>query len=309
MNQKPLPVVFLMGPTASGKTALALQLAARLPVEIVSVDSAQVYRGMDIGTAKPSPAMQQQVPHHLLDLLDPAEIYSAARFCTDARAAIAAIRARGRLPLLVGGTMLYFKALRDGLSELPTANAGLRARLTSEAQQHGWPVLHERLKQRDPQSAARLNPNDGQRIQRALELNELTGRTVADLHDEGRRHAYNEPVLTLALSPPQRAELHERIRQRFLQMMADGFLDEVRRLKARADLQADLPSIRAVGYRQLWAHLDGESSYDEAVEQGIAATRQYAKRQITWLRSMADLHLLDPAEPNLCDRVLRLLAA
>ena len=286
-----------------------MQLAARLPVEIVSVDSAQVYRGMDIGTAKPSAAMQQQVPHHLLDLLDPTEIYSAARFCADARAAIAAIRARGRLPLLVGGTMLYFKALRDGLSELPTANTELRARLTNEAQKHGWPALHERLKQCDPQSATRLNPNDGQRIQRALELNELTGRTVADLHDEGRRGAFSEPVLALALSPPQRAVLHERIRQRFLQMMADGFLEEVRRLKARADLQPDLPSIRAVGYRQLWAHLNGESSYDEAIEQGIAATRQYAKRQITWLRSMTDLHLVDPTEPNLSERVLRLLNA
>ena len=296
-----------MGPTASGKTGLALDLAAHLPIEIVSVDSAQVYRGMDIGTAKPTAAMQAQVPHHLLDLLDPTEAYSAARFCTDTLTAIASIRARGRIPLLAGGTMLYFKALSEGLSELPKADAALRSRLTTEAQQQGWPALHERLKRCDPVTAARLNPNDGQRIQRALEIFELTGRSAADLHSVGRSSALAGPVLKLALSPPQRGELHERIRRRFLQMLDDGFLDEVKALKARGDLHAELPSMRAVGYRQWWSHLDGEYSYDEAIERGVAATRQYAKRQITWLRSMADVTLLDPTEPALCQRVLRLL--
>ena len=294
------PVILLMGPTASGKTALALALAERLPVEIVSVDSALVYRGLDIGSAKPDAQMRARVPHHLIDILDPAEPYSAARFAADARRLIGEIRARGRVPLLAGGTMLYFRALTRGLSELPSADPALRARLEAEAAAHGWPALHARLARLDPDSAARLHPNDQQRVQRALEIVETTGQPVGAFYAaHGEAGEGGERWCRLALNPPARSVLHARIAARFHEMMADGFLDEVRRLHARGDLHPDLPAIRAVGYRQLWAHLDGEYGLDEAVERGIAATRQFAKRQLTWLRSEPDLNWLDPAQDDL----------
>ncbi|MFP5306934.1 MAG: tRNA (adenosine(37)-N6)-dimethylallyltransferase MiaA, partial [Gammaproteobacteria bacterium] len=278
------PIVMLMGPTASGKTGLALALAKRLPVEVVSVDSAQVYRGMDIGTAKPSPEVLARVPHHLVDVLDPTEIYSAARFAADARALIDAIRARRRIPLLVGGTMLYFRALQHGLSELPSADADVRARLARQARVEGWPALHARLRSVDPETAARLHPNDQQRIQRALEIYELTGMPPSALQAQASGGGLRGPVRRLALLPAQRAVLHERIARRFDEMMAQGLLEEVRKLRARGDSRPDLPSMRAVGYRQLWAHLDGRLTLDEAVARAVAATRQYAKRQLTWLR-------------------------
>ena len=298
------PTVLLMGPTASGKSGLALAIAERLPVEIVSVDSAQVYRGMDIGTAKPSREIQARVPHHLVDLVDPAEAYSAARFCADAIAAIAAIRRRGRIPLLVGGTMLYFRALQDGLSDLPGADAALRARLAAEAARAGWPALHARLGRLDPESAARLHPNDAQRIQRALELVELGGAPVARLQAARSAPGLSGPVVKLALVPAERRELHERIRRRFGEMMDAGFLDEVRALRARGDLAPDLPSMRAVGYRQLWAHLDGACDLPTAVERAIAATRQLAKRQLTWLRAERGVTALESGQPDLLQRAL-----
>jgi tRNA dimethylallyltransferase len=285
MSPEP-PVVLLMGPTASGKSRLALELAARCDVEIVSVDSAQVYRGMDIGTAKPTAQERAQVSHHLLDILDPAEAYSAARFAADARRLIVEIRSRGRIPLLVGGTMLYFKALDEGLSALPSADSVLRQRLAREAQTLGWPALHARLAAADPVTAARLHPNDQQRIQRALEILEATGIAPSVFHARPRASSRPEgAVLRVALVPGDRAVLHRRIEQRFDAMMALGFVDEVRRLHARGDLHAELPSIRAVGYRQLWTHLQGDYGLDEAVARGKAATRQYAKRQLTWLRA------------------------
>ncbi len=297
------PVVLLMGPTASGKTQLALDLAARLPVEIISVDSALVYRGMDIGSAKPDAATLKRVPHHLIDILDPSEPYSAARFADDALRLIGEIRARQRVPLLVGGTMLYFRALTQGLNELPSADPAVRARLEDEARRLGWPALHARLAALDPQIAARLHPNDQQRIQRALEVIELSGHAASLLQAQPRRRAAL-PWCKLALNPPQRSELHARIARRFHAMMEQGFLEEVGRLYARGDLHPELPSIRAVGYRQLWAYLQGECSESEAVERGIAATRQFAKRQLTWLRSETDLNWLDPAQPDLLDRAL-----
>ncbi|MEQ1439580.1 tRNA (adenosine(37)-N6)-dimethylallyltransferase MiaA [Fontimonas sp. SYSU GA230001] len=287
------PVLMLMGPTAAGKSGLALALAERVPVEIISVDSAQIYRGMDIGTAKPSAAERARVPHHLIDILDPSDSYSAARFAAEARVLIEQIRQRGRVPLLVGGTMLYFRALLHGLSELPPADPSLRARLQALAREHGWPALHERLRRVDPVTAARLHPNDRQRIARALEIVELTGKPASALHGPAGKPALEGRVLRFALVPERRAELHARIDQRFEQMMRQGFLDEVRRLWSRGDLRTDLPSMRAVGYRQLWAHLDGRLTLDEAVAQGKAATRQYAKRQLTWLRGEPGLSVLD----------------
>jgi tRNA dimethylallyltransferase len=297
------PAVLLMGPTASGKTGLSMALAAELGGEIVSVDSAQVYRGMDIGTAKPSPAMRAQVRHHLLDIRDPADAYSAAQFRADALAAVADIRQRGRIPLLVGGTMLYFRALQRGLSALPPADPAFRERLEAEARTQGWPALHARLAARDPQTAARLHPNDAQRIQRALEIVEATGRPASRMRTGGG-DGLPGPAVKLALNPPARAVLHERIRQRFEAMMAAGFLDEVAALRARGDLDPDLPSMRAVGYRQLRAHLDGAYGLDVAIERGIAATRQLAKRQLTWLRSETGVATLDPDTPRLLQDAL-----
>ncbi|MEC9359160.1 MAG: tRNA (adenosine(37)-N6)-dimethylallyltransferase MiaA [Pseudomonadota bacterium] len=294
-----IPVVLLMGPTASGKTALSFALAERFDVEIVSVDSALVYRGMDIGTAKPDAAVRARIPHHLIDILDPAQAYSAARFAADAGRLIREIRARGRLPLLVGGTMLYFRALTRGLSELPSADPDLRARIEAEAAVQGWPRLHRRLVELDPVTAARLPPNDGHRIQRALEICELGGGPASARFAAGAHSTLQGPVIKLAPNPPERARLHQRIEQRFRQMIDQGLVAEVARLRARGDLDPDMPSMRAVGYRQMWRHLDGETSLEQAVDQGIAATRQFAKRQLTWLRTETDVHYLDPDSPDL----------
>jgi len=275
--------VCLTGPTACGKTELALALAQRVPLEIISMDSALVYRGLDIGTAKPSPATRGAVPHHLIDILDPTESYSAGRFARDAGALIDEIRSRGRLPLLVGGTLLYLRALRDGLSPLPRADRAVRAELDAQAAELGLKALHERLRRVDPAAAARIAPSDRQRIQRALEVHALTNRPISELQradDERKRPA----VLAIALVPESRAELALRIERRFDAMVAAGFLSEVERLRARGDLNADMPAMRAVGYRQLWAHLDGRCTWEEARAKAIVATRQYAKRQLTWLR-------------------------
>jgi tRNA dimethylallyltransferase len=275
----------LAGPTASGKSEAALAIAAALAprrtVEIVSVDSALVYRGMDIGTAKPSAAERAAVPHHLIDIVDPAERYSAARFITDAGAAVAAIRERGGVPLLVGGTMLYFKALFDGLDALPEADPAVRADIDARAQHSGWPALHAELAAIDPATAARLAPNDSQRIQRALEVHHVSGRPLSAWHSPP--DGLTPPLI--ALEPADRAWLHARIGERFAAMLAAGFVDEVRRLRARADLHADLPSMRAVGYRQAWSALD-DDDLDSLATKATAATRQLAKRQLTWLRSM-----------------------
>jgi tRNA dimethylallyltransferase len=285
----------LAGPTASGKTALALALARRWPVEIVSVDSALVYRGMDIGTAKPSPAERAAAPHHLLDVIDPAQSYSAAQFVADARRLVAEIRARGRWPLLVGGTMMYFKALVDGIDEMPPAAPAIRAAIDAEAALLGWPAMHAKLAEVDPVTAARLKPNDSQRIQRALEVWRASGTPLSALHQRARRDAPPRDGALLALEPASRAWLHARIAQRFDAMLDAGFLDEVRRLRADPSLDLDLPSMRCVGYRQAWEALDASDPPDVADlrERGIAATRQLAKRQITWLRSMGHRHVVE----------------
>jgi tRNA dimethylallyltransferase len=297
--------VLLLGPTACGKSALAMALAERLPLEIVSVDSAQVYRGMDIGTAKPPADERARVPHHLLDIREPNEPYSAAGFVRDASRAIDAIRARGRLALLVGGTMLYARALRGGLSELPAADPAVRLHIDAQAREQGWPALHDRLREIDPATAGRLPPNDSQRIQRALEVFELTGAPLSSLQGAPRPAALG--LLTIALLPQDRAELHRRIERRFDQMLAAGFLDEVRRLMARGDLDADLPSMRSVGYRQAWRHLRGETGFAGFRSEALAATRQLAKRQITWLRSMQDARRVEPFDGGALDVVHRLL--
>ncbi|WP_429942250.1 tRNA (adenosine(37)-N6)-dimethylallyltransferase MiaA [Achromobacter xylosoxidans] len=288
-------VICLAGPTAAGKSASTLALAERWPLEIVNVDSATIYRGMDIGTAKPSPVEQAQVPQHLLDIRDPAQSYSAAEFRADALRLIDEIRARGRIPLLAGGTMMYYKALRDGLDDLPQADPALRAELEARAARDGWPALHAELARLDPVTAARLAPNDSQRIQRALEICQLSGQPMSALLGRQRAAAGDDDnrYLTISLEPSERAALHARIEQRFDAMLANGLLEEVRGLHARADLHPGLPSVRCVGYRQMWAHLDGEISLEEAREQGIAATRQLAKRQITWLRAQPERVIVD----------------
>ncbi len=298
----PADAVLLLGPTACGKSALAMALAEVVPLEIVSIDSAQVYRSLNIGTAKPSTPERAQVPHHLIDIRDPAEPYSVAEFVGDAQRAIGEIRARGRLPLLVGGTMLYARALRGGLSDLPAADAAVRARLEAQAHELGWPALHARLALVDPVTAARLPPNDSQRIQRALEVFELTGTPLSQLHGTAQPSALR--LRTVALLPDGRAELHRRIEARFDAMLASGFLDEVRALMARGDLNADLPALRSVGYRQAWRHLAGATTLAEFRAQAIAATRQLAKRQITWLRSMSDAVCIDPFGAETMPRVV-----
>lgn len=275
--------VLLAGPTCAGKTALALALAERFPVEIVSVDSAQVYRGMDIGTSKPSAQVRARVPHHLIDVCDPAESYNAGRFRRDALRLIPEIRDRGRIPLLVGGTMLYFRALTRGIAPLPEADATLRERLDARARRLGWPALHAELAARDPAAAARIQPADGQRIQRALEVLELTGERLSELQQRSEPPPF--AVASFALMPADRAGLYARIDRRFVEMMEEGFLEELRALKARGDLDPALPSLRSVGYRQLWEYLEGRCALAEAVAAGQRATRNLAKRQFTWLRS------------------------
>ncbi|MBP7996760.1 MAG: tRNA (adenosine(37)-N6)-dimethylallyltransferase MiaA [Thiopseudomonas sp.] len=311
------PAIFLMGPTASGKTDLALQLADALPCEIISVDSALIYRGMDIGSAKPNAEILQKYPHHLIDILDPAQSYSAAQFRDDALQAMADITARGRIPLLVGGTMLYFKALTEGLAAMPSADPEVRARLEQQAASEGWAALHTELQRIDPVSAQRIHPNDPQRLLRALEVWHISGQTMTQLRakqslekqqllaSNGAHLPYN--VATFAIAPQQRSVLHERIAQRFQQMLEQGFIAEVEALRQRGDLHIDLPSIRAVGYRQAWAYLDGEYAYDEMIERGIIATRQLAKRQFTWLRSWDDVEWLDSLSCNKMSQVLKRL--
>ena len=274
----------LTGPTACGKTDLALELAERLPLEIVSMDSAMVYRGLDIGTAKPSPAVRVAVPHHLVDFLDARDAYSAGRFAVDALRAIREIAARGKLPLLVGGTLLYLRALRDGLATLPRADAAVRASLDAEARELGWSALHERLRSIDPVAAARIAATDRQRIQRALEVHALTGRPLSELQRAPRLEPELE-IATVALLPPDRADLAARVERRFDAMVEAGFVAEVHRLRQRGDLDIDLPALRAVGYRQIWQHLEGQFDWPEAHRRAVVATRQLAKRQLTWLRS------------------------
>jgi tRNA dimethylallyltransferase len=289
-----LPVLLLAGPTGVGKSDWALALARAAPVEIVSVDSAQVYRGLDIGSAKPSVAVRAEVVHHLIDICEPNESYSAGRFVRDALAAIATIHARRRIPLLVGGTMLYLRALVHGLAPLPQATPALRAALDARAAREGWPALHAELAALDPAAAARIAPGDRQRIQRALEVSLSVGRPISQLQRVTLSPLAALPVRYWVLVPAQRAALHERLARRLNSMMAAGFLDEVRRLRARGDLTARHPAMRAVGYRQLWAHLDGEYGREEAVARALAATRQLAKRQLTWIRGEPGARRLDP---------------
>ncbi len=293
-----------MGPTASGKSALAMALADALPCEIISVDSALVYRGLDIGAAKPSAAERTRVPHHLIDIRDPSEPYSAAQFRSDALAAMAACTRAGRLPLLVGGTMLYFRALEHGLSELPRADAALRARISAEAGSLGWAVLHARLARVDPDAAQRIHPNDPQRIQRALEVYELTGQTLSALQGRLPQPGLPWRVLKLAVAPAERARLHERIAVRFHAMLEAGLVAEVAALRARGDLTHELPAVRAVGYRQVWEYCEGRYSQEDMTRRAIQASRQLAKRQLTWLRAMRDLVWFDSDAPNLASQVL-----
>lgn len=312
----PRPVLALVGPTASGKTAAALALAQHHPIEVISVDSALVYRGMDIGTAKPSAAERAQVVHHLIDIRDPAQAYSAAEFVRDAQRWVDEIRSRGRTPLLVGGTMLYIKALRDGIDDLPPAQAGLRAAIEAQAQQQGWPALHAELARVDPVTAARLAPNDAQRISRALEVWRVSGRPLSDWHAQAPRgDLAGRPLRLVSLEPQDRGWLHTRIAQRFDQMLHDGFLQEMAALRARGDLHADLPSMRCVGYRQAWQGLDLAQSQGLALadivpglrETGIAATRQLAKRQLTWLRGMPERRVVACDAADALDQTVRAL--
>ena len=304
-----LPAILLMGPTASGKSALAIDLALRLGGEIVTVDSAQIYRGMDIGTAKATAADRARVPHHLIDIIDPTEPYSAAVFARDAQALVTAIRKRGRTPILSGGTMLYFKALTEGLSALPRADAGVRAELDRRAARDGWPALHAELERVDPVTAARLAPSDAQRIQRALEVHRLSGRPISEL--QGRREATAGtlgPIIAIALVPSDRTALHAAIALRFQAMLDAGLVAELRSLKERYALKPELPSMRCVGYRQAWQFLEGAIDARQLRDTGVAATRQLAKRQLTWLRSTPATNF-DAARPDLADAVSVFLGA
>ena len=288
------PAILLIGPTASGKTALAFELATRFPCDIVSVDSAQVFRDMDIGTAKPDAETLARFPHRLVDLITPEQRYSAAQFRADALREMESISAAGRIPLLVGGTMLYVKALREGLAELPQADPAVRAEIDAEAAAQGWPALHAKLASLDPETAARLKPTDAQRIQRALEVLRLTGRTLGSFFAEQAANTLPFNLLNLALLPSDRSVLHARIGERFAAMLAAGLVEEVKSLRQKYQLDAGLPSMRCVGYRQVWEMLEGEMPIRELRERGIYATRQFAKRQLTWLRSMEGLTVVDP---------------
>jgi tRNA dimethylallyltransferase len=299
------PAVLLMGPTGTGKTDAALAMVGRLPLEIVSVDSALVYRGLDVGSAKPPRDVLARVPHHLVDLIDPAEQYSAGDFLRDATRAIDAIHARGRVPLLVGGTMLYFRALQSGLAELPSANAELRREIDARAARLGWPALHAELAAVDPAAAAKIRPNDAQRIQRALEVFRLTGTPLSRLQTQDLRGAAGHDYLKLVLSPASRADLDARLEARFDRMMERGLLDEVRSLYARGDLDRNRPALRAVGYRQLWEHLAGECDLDTARRNAVRATRQLAKRQLTWLRAEPGAEWIDPFAPDAIETLVR----
>jgi tRNA dimethylallyltransferase len=319
-SSKTLPLaICLMGPTASGKTDLAIELSKVLPCELISVDSALVYRGMDIGTAKPSKELLAAYPHRLIDIIDPAQSYSAAQFRSDALAAMAQSTAKGKIPLLVGGTMLYYKALLEGLADMPPADAQVRAELEEQAQRLGWPALPEQLARIDPDSASRIHPNDPQRLIRALEVYRVSGLSMtahrqrqsaqsADLAASGGGQL-PYTVASLAIAPANRQILHDRIAQRFARMLEQGFIDEVSALRARSDLHSGLPSIRAVGYRQVWDYLDGKLTSAELRERGIIATRQLAKRQFTWLRSWDDLHWLDSLDCDNLSRALKYLGS
>lgn len=302
------PAVFLMGPTASGKTGLAVELVQRFPVEIISVDSALVYRGMDIGTAKPDALTLAQAPHRLIDIIEPTASYSAAQFRSDALKHMEDITARGKIPLLVGGTMLYFKALQQGLSNLPEADTAIRARLEQEAREQGWPALHARLAKVDSETAARLEKTDSQRIQRALEVWEISGQPMSTLYLQSGAEALPYNLLKLALVPSERAVLHERIAARFKAMLEQGLVGEVHKLRELyPELKANAPSMRCVGYRQTWQYLDAEFNLPELVDKGIAATRQLAKRQLTWLRGMDDTVELDCLDAQLSEKVINIL--
>jgi len=306
MNLKPL---ILAGPTASGKTAAALAIAASLPVEIISVDSALVYREMDIGTAKPTAQELAAVLHHLINIRDPLQAYSAAEFVRDAQGLIADIQARGKLPLLVGGTMLYVKALMDGIDDMPAADPALRRHIEEQAHALGWPALHAQLAQVDPITAQRLSPNDSQRIQRALEVFKATGQPLSSFHaikNEASNLGGRTDMTLISLEPAERAWLHQRIAQRFELMLAQGLVEEVQRLRGRGDLHLDLPSMRCVGYRQTWEMLDGTTSMHEFKDRGMAATRQLAKRQITWLRSMPGRRVVACDQASALNQVLDL---
>ncbi|MBI5436065.1 MAG: tRNA (adenosine(37)-N6)-dimethylallyltransferase MiaA [Nitrosomonadales bacterium] len=297
------PAIFLMGPTASGKTNVAVELAQRLPVELISVDSALVYRDMDIGTAKPDATTLARAPHHLIDILDPTEAYSAAAFRHDALRLMHDITQRGKIPLLVGGTMLYFKSLREGLSELPQANAAVRAALDTEIAQHGIQHLHRQLAQVDAETAARLKPADTQRIQRAMEIYRLTGQPMSALLKQKTDSELPYRIISIALAPSDRSALHARIATRFKSMFEQGLVDELRTLREKYSLHANMTSMRCVGYRQAWQYLEDEISEAELLDKGIAATRQLAKRQLTWLRSMPDNIEIDCLAHNLAEQV------
>jgi len=297
-----------MGPTAVGKTAVAVELVKRLPLEIISVDSALIYRGMDIGTAKPDRATLEQAPHRLVDICEPDEIYSAARFRQDALEHIADIHRHQRIPLLVGGGMLYFKALEEGLSWLPAADPVIRAKLEEEAEQIGWTQMHARLQGIDPVAAERIHPNDPQRIQRALEVYEISGNPMSLLQNKNMATSLNHPLLKLVLSVEDRTVLHRRIEQRFDAMLEQGFIDEVRRMRDMEGMHAALPAVRAVGYRQMWEHLDGSFDENEMRRRGIVATRRYAKRQMTWLRSQKNVTVFDGLKDTLVEDVAQQIA-
>lgn len=303
---KQAPVICLMGPTASGKTALAMALHDALPCDIVSVDSALIYRDMDIGTAKPSAAELAKYPHRLINLRDATQSYSAADFCREALAEIAEIRANNRIPLLVGGTMMYFKSLIEGISPLPAANAEIRAKIEAEAKDRGWQALHEQLAQVDEEAAQRIHPNDPQRITRALEVFRLTGNTLSQL-TQIKGDKLEGDVLQFAITPHERSTLHNRIERRYQQMMSQGFEQEVVQLKERGDLHENLPAIRCVGYRQMWQYLHGEFDHDEMIFRGVCATRQLAKRQLTWLRNWNNLHWLTTEDETNLAQVLALV--
>jgi tRNA dimethylallyltransferase len=304
-----LPAIFIMGPTASGKTALAMSLMKHLPVELISVDSALIYRGMDIGTAKPTAEELAQAPHRLIDILDPTRAYSAADFRADALREMAEITSRNKIPLLVGGTMLYFKALLEGLSPLPPADPAVRERIEKQAAELGWEALHSQLSEIDSVAAMRIHPNDPQRLSRALEVFYISGKTLTELTKiSGETLPYR--VHQFAIAPTRRETLHARIEERFSQMLSNGFEDEVRTLIARGDLHTDLPSIRCVGYRQMWSYLSGEFDYDEMVYRGVCATRQLAKRQMTWLRGWEGVEWLDSEKPEeALNRVIQVVSA
>ena len=295
--------IVITGPTASGKTALALQLAAQMDVEIISADSAQVYRGMDIGTAKPDAATLAATPHHLIDIRNPEDPYSAANFRKDAMRLVNEIRERNRVPLIVGGTMLYLKALQDGLTDLPDADQAVRDEILFQAERDGWDAVHTELRSIDPESAARIKPGDKQRLQRALEVFRLTGKSLTDLH-KNTQQACPFPLLFIAVVPPDRKILHARIEDRFMQMLASGFVAEVARLRSDKALHAELPAIKAVGYRQIWAHLGGEIDHQSMIDSAVAATRQLAKRQYTWLRSWSEVHSLDTSDASMALKII-----